>query len=417
VKRRVARTLLLSLAVSFSSGVGPVANAQPSATGVVNSERASVSVRLVGEVAQARALEQRIASWFEPGQFEVEVQTPRYLDPRKVLLPARGVEVWVTLRDPHRARLYFATLDPQTHKVRYLLRDLALEGGLDEVGAETLAQAVHLSTVALLEGQDATPRDQVEAALESEPARASNATSDSRGSPPTNPETSSDATSSRAGPSSSNGAASVTNGTSTVAAAPTPSRTPISAEPREREPRGTSAAAHGSYRWVGALGYGVASRGAEGLAHGPTARVGTVRSQGWGGALRLQLALPRRREWQALSVELWNVSAAVTLTFRAQVGSDVLAELFTGPALELVRFEPQSAAAVDVVPARAATELRPELVLGLRIGFAGSLRLLLVPELQVALHQARYEVRRGSVSEVVADAPRLVPAFGLEVEL
>src|SRR6201999_2079048 len=51
-------------------------------------------------------------------------------------------------------------------KTRYLLRDLTLEHGLDEVGSEELAQAVHLSTVALLEGQLSTTREQVERSLQ-----------------------------------------------------------------------------------------------------------------------------------------------------------------------------------------------------------------------------------------------------------
>jgi hypothetical protein len=126
--------------------------------------RATVEVVLVGEVGRDPAFSRRVTSWFEPEQFRVTVRKVARLDASSILSPQRerAVHAWVLLHDPNHVRLYFACASGTQEEPAYLLRDLELESGLDEMGVENIAQVLHLSAVALLDGQAATRRDEVE---------------------------------------------------------------------------------------------------------------------------------------------------------------------------------------------------------------------------------------------------------------
>jgi hypothetical protein len=66
------------------------------------------------------------------------------------------VWVFVMLPGPHDARLYFRG----PHGNRFLLRELSLKNGLDELGRELIAQVVETSTVALLRSEAGLSREE-----------------------------------------------------------------------------------------------------------------------------------------------------------------------------------------------------------------------------------------------------------------
>jgi hypothetical protein len=62
---------------------------------------------------------------------------------------APTVRCWVDLRDPRRARLYFAVRSGE----RFLVRDVALSGRFDEVDRAALTEVLELSITALIENE------------------------------------------------------------------------------------------------------------------------------------------------------------------------------------------------------------------------------------------------------------------------
>jgi hypothetical protein len=76
-------------------------------------------------------------------------------DPHDVLRSATGtggvIRCWIDLTDPRRARIYFAARSGE----RFLIRDLELSGGFDELDRATLAEVLDLSLAALVEDERA----------------------------------------------------------------------------------------------------------------------------------------------------------------------------------------------------------------------------------------------------------------------
>ena len=375
------RTYAALLAVTVSVYATNAA-AEP-APGVAPSTRARVRVRLVGALARDATLRDRIQSWFDPSEYDVTLQGASYLDPNQVLSPESGllVEAWVAERSSKRLRLYFASVDPTTRKTRYLLRDLSLEAGLDEVGAEELAQAVHLSASALVEGEIASSREQIEASLRESPGEAAASAGDAAGK--------------------------LAKGAQDTPPAPT-------AASATRPPE---EAHDGGVVLHGAVGYAASLRGDEGLAHGPHLRASLGSTSGWGGSLRASGVVPHRVTRSELDLELYGAAALLALTFRTPLSSAVSLEGFAGPSLELVHYRASAHAGSTFEPASAATELRPELTLGVMIGFGRYPRVALVPELSLSLQDTHYDMARGGRTETVARASRVTAKLGLELEL
>lgn len=345
--------------------VGHVADARgESPAAVPASSRTRIRVRMVGALARDATLRARIQSWFDPNEYDVLLQEATYLDPNQVLSPESGmrVEAWITERSSGSLRLYFASVDAKTRKARYLLRDLALERGLDEVASEELAQAVHLSASALVEGELMTAREQVEESLrEQAPV----------------PE-------------------------------PVVSTRPLRVASVHRESP--------AFVLHGALGYAVALRGDEGLAQGPRVRA-SLGGAHLGGLVRLNVVVPHQAERTELDLKLSGGAGLVALTYGAAVTPKLRLDAFAGPALELLRYRAVAHAGSAFQAAESATELRPQIAVGALVGFGSSPRVVLVPQIEVALKDTHYDVARGPLREAVARASRFTPSFGLELEL
>jgi hypothetical protein len=335
-----------------------------------------ISVQVVGALGQDAVLRQRIASWFEADPFQVKVEPTARLDTRGVLAPEHGalVKVWVTRRSDKLARLYFASTSSDTGQVRYLIRDLELERGLDEVGAEEIAQAVHLSALALLEGQLESSREEVERALESEP----------EAEPSTPP--------------------------STAAAEPAPAKSAARAEP-------VASKSSASVQLYPALGYAVELRGDEGTAHGPRGRLQLSLPSGFGLWSRLQVTLPHTEALSGLALELSGGSVLLAGSYRREATPGVALSGYAGASLELVQYRASAVPGVAFTPSGSAHELRPRAVLGLLAAFGSWPRLGVITELGLAWRRSDYESTQGDTRRVVAEAAWLVPSVGLELEL
>jgi hypothetical protein len=338
-----------------------------------------ISVQVVGALGQDAVLRQRIASWFDADPFQVKVEPAARLDTRGVLAPEHAalVKVWVTRKSDKWARLYFATTSSDTGRVRYLIRDLELERGLDEVGAEEIAQTVHLSALALLEGQLESSREEVERALETEPETAPTlAPAAPVATPPVGP-------------------------------AEKPVETP--SEPAPSKPPA-------SVELYPALGYGVDFRGDEGTAHGPRGRLQLAFPSGFGLWSRLQVTVPHTEALSGLNLELSGGSLLLAASFRKEVTPGVGLSGYAGASLELVQYRASAVPGVAFTPSGARSELRPRAVLGFLAAFGSWPRLGVVTELGLAWRRSDYETARGGSRRVVAEATWLVPSVGLELE-
>ena len=130
-------------------------------------ESASIPVRviLIGDAGDQGELESRIRSWFG-AEVPLTVVRQRDLVTEQVLSPEPGrVSVWVAPRSATQARLFFVVPAGNDSSARYLIRDVPLGEGLDEVGSERIAQVVHSSVSALLVGEVESTRQEVELSL------------------------------------------------------------------------------------------------------------------------------------------------------------------------------------------------------------------------------------------------------------
>jgi hypothetical protein len=322
--------------------------------------RARIEVTLVDAAAADPTLGARIASWFDAARFDVELARATQLDPATVLAPAsgEGVRVWVTLVDVQHARLYFAALEASGERTLYLLRDIALDAGLDELGSERIATVLHLSSLALLEGQLESERESVEASLHVEPP------------PPAAPPP------------------------ATPAPAPTPQPT------RER------------FRLALGVGYGLVLRGDEGLGHGPRASLEALRAH-FGFGLLFTSSLPRTLRFEDVALRLYSLSLTPLLGGHLVLSPRLSLRAYAGPSLSLVRFQPESAAS-DVVLTGAARELRVSVLAGLGVRLAlGRVDLGLALECAVPLEHTHYDIERAGQRQRIAEPWPVMPGAAL----
>jgi hypothetical protein len=160
---------LVTSSVMTILGVAPAhaQSSEPAAAETVARAATPVEIILVGRAGSEGSLAERIRSWFG-SDVTLSIARDQALAAERVLGPrATGVGVWVTLRGPNQARLYFAAAVEAEEPTRYLVRDVPLADGLDEIGGERVAQVVHSSVVALIDDSaDAIARPELEAALE-----------------------------------------------------------------------------------------------------------------------------------------------------------------------------------------------------------------------------------------------------------
>ncbi|HEY3498477.1 MAG TPA: hypothetical protein VGK73_27490 [Polyangiaceae bacterium] len=311
---RLARGAALGIAVLSSVSR---ARAQAEAVDASVEPRAApprVAVASVGQMPGLEALEVRLRSWFGPESTELSVRRLDALDPNEVLSPSgeAGVRVFLVQRSPDTVRLFFTVIEQNQASPRYLVRDVTLDGGLDELGIEQVTQVIYLSSSALWSGVVESPRQEVEQRLAPERAPA----------PPPKP----------------------------------------AARPSERAPR-----------LRGVLGFEYAFRfaGEEGVTHGPAAVLGLGRSHGalaLGTRLSAALILPHTSESQAVTLDLRGASFALGAFLSGRVLDRTSAIAEVGLGLDVVRYRVEALADPTLVAGQSEREVRP--FLRLRLGLA-----------------------------------------------
>jgi hypothetical protein len=130
-----------------------------------------VEIAIVGDVPSSGALGARIVSWFHGAEGHAHAKAEKSLDSSTVFAPSAnpGVRVWVVPESASNVRLFFAVEEHPDQVPRYLVNDVALDTGLDELGMEQLAQVVYLSAMALWSGNVESSRSEVEAGLRQTP--------------------------------------------------------------------------------------------------------------------------------------------------------------------------------------------------------------------------------------------------------
>ncbi len=169
-----ARSALL-LVLSLAANVYAAPQALPATPNDSNADNAKpsavpphVQLSIVADVPDANALAARMLSWFRGSASEVQSnQTSQKLAAATIFQHSTelGVRVWVAVPGSTRARLFFAVQNDPTATPHYLVRDVELASGLDEVGMEQVAQIVYLSTLALWAGEVESSKSEVEQKL------------------------------------------------------------------------------------------------------------------------------------------------------------------------------------------------------------------------------------------------------------
>jgi hypothetical protein len=149
-----AAPLLLAIAASLVT---------TSARGGDEGPLPEVEIAVVGDAAGANDLGSRIGSWFQKEHVRVETSRLANLVPDSVLAPPprAGVHVWIAILAAKRARVFFTVRAQEGDSPRYLVTEIAIEDGLDEIGVERIGQIVYLSATGLWAGNLESTREEI----------------------------------------------------------------------------------------------------------------------------------------------------------------------------------------------------------------------------------------------------------------
>jgi hypothetical protein len=127
-----------------------------------------VEIALAGSTPNS--LGDRISSWFHRPTTLAPTQHVPSLDPATIFARTEnaGVRVWIAT-EPGVARLVFVVQEHVDEEPRFLVREVTLDNGLDELGVEKLAQVVYLSALGLWAGNLESTRSEVEQAIGARP--------------------------------------------------------------------------------------------------------------------------------------------------------------------------------------------------------------------------------------------------------
>jgi hypothetical protein len=238
---------MMASALCFAVVLARSAAAQP------EQGSAQVEVVLVASCARDWTLAARIKTWFGPHAVSVKAAPTLATDDILAPRPWPGVRVWCTQPAFGLSRLYFVVSTTQGPRPRFLVRDVELPTGLDELGQERVAEVVRASSLALWEGTASTPAETLARSLTEQ-----------------------------------------THAT-TAQTAPAPGRAGPSASPRPGAPR------HARLSFSAALGASVTGRGDEGVVGGPALELAV----GLAGAVAVPELVVGGRHWLP-----WHARAA-----------------------------------------------------------------------------------------------------------
>jgi hypothetical protein len=346
-------------------GAAERAHAAPPTSGE-SAQPLQVEIVLVGAGADDLVLGARVQSWFGASAV-VSVSRQDALVIDNVLKPRtdRHALAWLTLRSPTVARIYFAFPGEKGAAPRYLYRDVPIEHGLDEIGSERVAQVVHSSISAIVEGQGGASRVEIEHELAADAPR----------SQPVAEERS-----------------------PTLVVPPT-------------APSGPSLVAEVSYRFT--------SAGGEGLVHGPGIALGATAPAGgyrFGAVLRGEYRVPRSATFDGVTLR-WS-GGVFRIAGRADlvVDSATRVGLEVGPGLAWVLYDPSASGGSGAVPNPGGSDQRPFGFVG--IGVSRSMAHLRVgarAEIDVYANRSHFDVDTGAGTRELVGAALAQPCILIEV--
>ena len=316
-------------------------------------------------------LPRRITSWFDRKRFRVEMSSPRQLDASRILTPKHPgtLYVWATLGKDNVAHLYFATTNPSRQRVVYLTRDLQLNNGLDEIGAERVAQVLHMSALAILEGQEETELADIERKLRAEGA---NKTSQA--------------------PADTNFAG-------------------ISAQQASGGGRGATQRVFE----VG-IGYGMSFHADEGIWHGPRGLFELFLTQALAVGGMIRTGVPHSQDVEGITLSVEAMSVEAFASWHTQLTSRLSAVVYAGPGFDLVYHRPTLARDPDTTLAQGAAEARPNLIAGVGAIVGESFpRVAITLDAAALLSGTQYELIDGRSRRARAHAAEFAPGLGLEL--
>jgi hypothetical protein len=325
-----------------------------------------VEVNLVGAAAHDAELRALIAEWLDANDVSHVTRGRRSLDLEDIERE-RGVgppvRIWVAAPAPDRLRLYLA--EPDTR--RYLVRDVPLPSGLDELGRERSVQVILSSALAFMERRAASSLREVEAALREHPELSGEA---------------------------------------------------AASEPRDRgvtepEPRPSP------WRARVRLGAGYGFAAGDRLSHGPGVAVGvrwTPAGVGFGLLLRGQYRLPSEIDTPSVRVSEASVPLSARGELGFELGTAVGLHLELGAGVELVSLTPLRATQANVEPREARWDQRPFVVAALGPSFWwGNLGAALRGELQLFTLDTHFGVATDAGERRELTLARLRPGALLEL--
>jgi hypothetical protein len=145
-RRRRAELLAAGVAVAVAATLARARLAPAAEVAPAAAPATPVEITVAGSAADLRRVRDLVEPWRAGGA------APRWaraqaIDPAEILRGDRdALRCWVDLTSPRRARLYFAARSGE----RFLVRDVELPGGFDEIGRQSLAEVLELSLAALL---------------------------------------------------------------------------------------------------------------------------------------------------------------------------------------------------------------------------------------------------------------------------
>jgi hypothetical protein len=345
-------------------GSAPRAQAAPPVGGET-AEPLQVEIVLVGAGADDLVLGARVQSWFgSSAVVSVSRQDALIID--NVLKPRadRHALAWLTLRSPTVARIYFAFPGEKGSAPRYLYRDVPIEHGLDELGSERVAQVVHSSVSAIVEGQGGASRLEIEHELAADVPKSRPVVEERAAIP---------------------------------VVAPTAS--------------GSSLVAEVTYRFT--------SAGGEGLAHGPGLALGATAPTGnyrLGAVLRGEYTVPRSATFDGVTLR-WSGGV-----FRIGGRADLVLDSATrfgveaGPGLAWVLYDPTATGISAPIPRSSGSDQRPFgfVALGISRSMA-HLRVGARAEIDVYARRSHYDLDTGTGSRELVGAALAQPSLLIEI--
>jgi len=340
----------------------------------------------MGALGRDAKLEQLLSEWLGANDIRHEVVHQvelRFEDIKAPRGAGPAVRIWIVAIGSERARLYFSEPDAR----RYLLRDVPLGSGFDEVGREQIVQVVLASTLAFMDRAADSSLAELEQAM---PSRAAPA-------PASEP----------------------IRSTAAAGAEEQPTATGAG-EPRDRARARTDPGSRHELAFGLGLSvlYGATDKGEEGIAHGPGVSMELSRGNGaLGYALRVhgQYRFDRQVSSDRVQLSVREGVTAGSAVLRLQPGSPLGWRAEVGAGVQLLRVEPR--ARTDDVQAREAVhDERPFVLVAVGPTWrANGGWVRLTARLDVQLTRTRYDVQGQSGSQREFAVGRVQPGMFVEV--